>query len=241
MMEPSELPRCSKIRQGSGDVFEELSQPTVDSAAQHSVRQNALLESKVKTLSPTGGLIKRVIDILVASISLIVLFPLMMVVAALIACTSKGPILFWSWRIGYLGKAFQMPKFRTLYVNAPVKSRESLGDADTLYTPIGKFLRRSSMDELPQFWSILIGDMSLIGPRPLLMNDSTTTQRLNRPLSTLSRPGITGLAQINGRNHLASRKKVSYDVAYARLWSWRLESRIVVETVRYVLTGRGIL
>ena len=207
----------------------------------HVSGRNVWTVSSATSLRPAGGVLKRAMDMIVAATALIVLFPLLVIVSILVAATSKGPVLFWSRRLGYLGKPFLMPKFRTLHISAPVKSRECLGDAEVHYTPVGKLLRRSSMDELPQFWSILIGNMSLIGPRPLLLNDPAAAQRLKRPLSTRSRPGITGLAQINGRNHLTPRKKVSYDVAYTRLWSWQMEARIIYGTIRYVLTGQGIL
>lgn len=209
--------------------------------AEDAVGRNAWTVSSRERLRPAGGPLKRAFDIIASATALVSLFPLLVVVSILVAATNKGPVLFWSWRIGYLGKSFYMPKFRTMYVSAPVKSRECLGDARDLYTPIGKFLRLTSIDELPQFWSILKGDMSLIGPRPLLMNDPAAAQRMMRPLSMQSRPGITGLAQINGRNHLTARKKVSYDVAYTRLWSWQMDAKITYGTIRYILTGHGIL
>ena len=197
--------------------------------------------AKTAAVNPTGGLAKRAIDIAIASTALIALSPLLILVGILIKATSKGPVVFWSWRTGFLGRPFLMPKFRTLYISAPVESRETLGDAAHLYTPVGRLLRKSSIDEFPQFWSILIGDMSLIGPRPLLMHDIAASQRLARNFALHSRPGITGLAQINGRNHLTPRKKVSYDVAYARHWSWQMEIKIVVGTIRYVFTGYGVI
>ncbi|PIQ40337.1 MAG: hypothetical protein COW58_06495 [Thalassolituus sp. CG17_big_fil_post_rev_8_21_14_2_50_53_8] len=191
---------------GNGDVFSKPGSSSSREMAYGIVSRKVWTAASQQSLRPTGGAAKRALDILVSATALIALFPLMVIISILIAATSKGPVLFWSWRIGHLGKPFHMPKFRTMHVSAPVKSRETLGDACALYTPVGKFLRRSSMDELPQLWSILIGDMSLIGPRPLLMNDPAAHKRLQKPLALQSRPGITGLAQINGRNHLTPHK-----------------------------------
>lgn len=207
----------------------------------HASDRNVWAMSSSAPTRPVGGAVKRAMDIFLASIAIVILFPLLVIVAIFVAASSKGPVLFWSWRLGYLGKPFIMPKFRTLRTSAPVKSRECLGDAGAHYAPGGRILRYCSIDELPQIWSILIGDMSLIGPRPLLLNDPAAALRLKRPLAVQSRPGITGLAQINGRNHLTPRKKISYDVAYTRLWSWKLDAKIFVETIHYVLTARGIL
>lgn len=184
---------------------------------------------------------KRFIDVVVAGSGLLFLLPALLVVALLVKVTSKGPALFWTTRVGRGGAHFLMPKFRTMRVNAPVKRREELIDPARFDTPIGRFLRRSSIDELPQLWSVLKGDMSLVGPRPVLPTDRTAIERqiIGCPLKV--RPGITGLAQIRGRNGVTARKKARYDALYARRHTVWVDLAIKWRTIIYVLKRRDII
>ncbi len=135
-----------------------------------------------------------------------------------------------------------MPKFRSMWVNAPIMQRENLPNPNQLVTPFGNFLRKSSLDELPQLWSILVGDMSLIGPRPLLPNDQATHFRLRqaRMIYTV-RPGVTGLAQISGRNLVSPRAKMKYDSFYAENMSLKMDAYIFFNTFKVLLETKSIL
>lgn len=174
---------------------------------------------------------KRAIDIVGAVILLILLSPLMLIIAAAVWSTSKGSALFWSDRVAKGGGTFRMPKFRTMTICSKVMSRELAGQDDCKLTPIGAFLRKSSLDELPQLWSIACGHMSFIGPRPVLPFDDAA--RLRKGYAELSaiRPGITGLAQIKGRNFVNPRNKARYDAFYAREMCLFLDMKIVFKTI----------
>lgn len=184
---------------------------------------------------------KRLIDIILSLAALIFLAPVLVSVWGLVRLTSEGPGLFWSERVGLGGQTFMMPKFRTMRVSAPVVRREELAQPGRFDTPIGRALRVTSIDELPQLWSVLKGDMSLVGPRPVLPTDRTAVERaiLGCPLTV--RPGITGLAQIRGRNGVTPRKKARYDALYARKCSIKLDAEIKLKTVSYVLRKKGVL
>lgn len=209
-------------RKGAFDVSEG---ERIDSAARHL----------------RGRPLKRVIDVVVASIALVFLLPILLPVALLVRLTSKGPALFWTERVGLNSRHFRMPKFRTMRVDAPIVSKELLEDPRAYDTPIGRALRASSVDELPQLWCVLIGQMSLVGPRPLLPTDPATFERgrLGCPLRV--RPGITGLAQIRGRNLVSPRLKARYDAVYARKSHFGTDIWIKYKTILYVITKRGIL
>jgi O-antigen biosynthesis protein WbqP len=183
--------------------------------------------------------IKRSFDIAAAIVGLTAGLPVMLVVALAIAATSPGPIIFWSTRVGRLGRLFRMPKFRTLRADVLLCPREqlSLGDAD--FTPIGRFLRRTGLDEMPQLFCVLAGEMSLIGPRPLLISDPATRERLNFPMALTVRPGISGLAQVNGRNAISPRRKARLDALYAHAVCLRVDAMLIVKTVIVVVSGRG--
>lgn len=188
-----------------------------------------------------GGVGKRAFDIVASLAGLVFIAPVLLALAIAVRLTSRGPILFWSMRVGRGGRAFMMPKFRTMRVDAPLVAREALVGTRNLLTPIGGWVRRTSLDELPQLYCVLIGEMSLIGPRPLLPSDPASAARLARPAAMAARPGITGLAQVRGRNFVEPLKKVRYDQAYAEHWCWPLDLKILVDTVRYVVTGRGVM
>lgn len=189
-----------------------------------------------------GNRAKRAFDVLSSAGALLALSPLLITVWALVKLTSPGPGIYWSERVGLGGQLFRMPKFRSMYVEAPSHAREALPDAANHVTWIGAFIRRSSIDELPQLWSVLIGDMSLIGPRPLLEHDATTRlRRSDYPEIFTVLPGITGLAQVNGRNHVHGHRKVRYDALYAKRCTWKMDAFILLRTIRVVLSADGIL
>ena len=167
-----------------------------------------------------------------AFVFIVLLSPVMAVVAILVKLTSQGPILFWSSRVGRNGMMFRMPKFRTMTTCSKIMAREIASNEDCKMTPIGRFLRRSSLDELPQLWSILKGDMSFIGPRPLLPCDTVSILRTQYREITSIRPGLTGLAQVNGRNFVTPRNKARYDAFYARRACGILDAKIILATFR---------
>ncbi len=185
--------------------------------------------------------IKRGMDCLISAILLILLSPLLAMVFAAVKLTSKGPAIFWSDRIGLAGTMFGMPKFRTMTTCSKVISREVAGLNDIEITAFGKILRKTSLDELPQLWSVLIGHMSLIGPRPLLKNDHGMAMRNRYPDIYSVRPGMTGLAQINGRSFITTRNKSRYDMFYAnRVCLW-LDAKIAMKTVRVVFDTKNVM
>ena len=155
---------------------------------------------------------KRVFD-LVFSITAFAIFSLLIAMAALLVkLTSKGPILYWSDRVGRRNTIFRMPKFRTMQVGTPAVATHLLSDSGQYLTPVGSILRKSSLDELPQLWSILVGDMSFVGPRPALFNqDDLIALRTQYGVDKLV-PGLTGWAQVNGRDELSIPIKVQYEV-----------------------------
>ena len=157
---------------------------------------------------------KRVFDLLLAVAAALVLAVPVMLVAILVRLTSPGPALYQSDRVGRNNKIFKMPKFRSMQVGTPVVATHLLADARSYLTPIGSFLRKSSLDELPQLWSILLGDMSFVGPRPALFNQHDLIElRTQLGVHELV-PGLTGWAQINGRDELPISEKVALDAEY---------------------------
>lgn len=185
--------------------------------------------------------LKRGYDIFISFVLLICLLPVFIIIFIAIKMTSEGPAIFWSERLGYDGKGFLMPKFRSMTAFSKVMSRESAGEDDVTITALGNYLRKSSLDELPQLWSVLKGDMSLIGPRPLLCNDCNLSTRLNYPEIYTVRPGITGLAQVNGRSFITPRNKTRYDSFYAQRSCLWLDTQIAYRTIGVVLDSRQVL
>lgn len=185
--------------------------------------------------------IKRLLDIIGALGVVAVLSPLYLAVWLAVRLTSKGPGIYWSQRLGRNGQAFWMPKFRSMRVDAPVIPREQMASADAHITPIGHFLRNSSLDELPQVLSILRGDMSIIGPRPLLPTDPGIRARWDFPEAMAVRPGVTGLAQVRGRNLVSPRLKARYDAFYARKGGWGLDASILWKTACVMLNRKGLM
>jgi O-antigen biosynthesis protein WbqP len=178
---------------------------------------------------------KRVLDLtLVMFIGFVLLIPVMLVALA-VRVTSKGPVLYWSDRVGKSNKIFKMPKFRSMQVGTPAVATHLLSNPDTYLTPIGSFLRKSSLDELPQLWSIFKGDMSFVGPRPALFNQQDLIElRTAKGVHSLM-PGLTGWAQINGRDELPIPEKVALDVQYLRRQSWVFDIKIIFLTAWKVI------
>ena len=183
---------------------------------------------------------KRALDILGGLFGLIGLSPLLIGVAIAVRFDSPGPALHWSRRVGRNNRIFLMPKFRTMRTDTPDVATHLLADPDHWITPLGRFLRRTSLDELPQFWSVLKGDMSLVGPRPALFNqDDLVALRTAAGVDSL-RPGLTGWAQINGRDELPIPEKVKLDREYLDRRSTAFDLRILLATARAALSGRGV-
>lgn len=156
-------------------------------------------------------------------------------VGILVRVTSTGPMLYWSDRVGRDNKIFRMPKFRSMYIDTPAVATHLLNDPDRYLTPIGGFLRKSSLDELPQIWSIIKGDMSFVGPRPALFNQADLIELRTRAGIHRLAPGLTGWAQINGRDELPIPQKVALDIEYMEKNSLWLDLKIIFLTALKVL------
>ena len=183
---------------------------------------------------------KRIFDSLAALAALIVLALPMLAIALGIKLTSKGPVLYWSNRVGRNNAIFKMPKFRTMLTDTPAVATHLLGDPDRYVTRIGRMLRKTSLDELPQLMSIVKGDMSFVGPRPALFNqDDLIELRTSKGIHRLT-PGLTGWAQINGRDELPIPVKVDFDEYYLLNRSMLLDLNIIVRTVLKVVMKEGV-
>ncbi|WP_198243307.1 sugar transferase [methane-oxidizing endosymbiont of Gigantopelta aegis] len=178
---------------------------------------------------------KRLFDVLLAAAVAVLLLPVIVLVALAVKLTSEGPVLYWSDRVGKDNKIFKMPKFRSMKTGAPAVATHLLQNPDQLLTPIGRFLRQSSLDELPQLWSILKGDMSFVGPRPALFNQDDLIQlRTEKGVHKLV-PGLTGWAQVNGRDELPIPQKVDLDVEYLDRQSFVFDLKILCLTFLKVI------
>jgi O-antigen biosynthesis protein WbqP len=183
---------------------------------------------------------KRLFDVSVALLAVAVLSIPLLVVAVLVKLTSPGPIVYWSDRVGRHNRIFRMPKFRTMRVDTPAVATHLLADPKRFLTPVGPFLRKSSLDELPQLWSILVGDMSFVGPRPALFNqDDLIALRTEYGVDQVL-PGLTGWAQINGRDELPIPEKVRLDAEYLQRQSFFLDLKIIFLTFLKVVRRDGI-
>lgn len=183
---------------------------------------------------------KRTFDLIVAGVVALIFAIPVIFIAAAVKLTSRGPVFYWSDRVGRGNRIFSMPKFRSMRTDTPAVATHLLGDAKSYLTPIGPFLRRSSLDELPQLWSILRGDMSLVGPRPALFNQQDLIElRTACGVETLL-PGLTGWAQINGRDELPIPAKVKLDQEYLQRRSLAFDFRILVLTALKVVRGDGV-
>ncbi len=183
---------------------------------------------------------KRTFDFLLAlALALVFAIPLLLVAVA-VKLTSRGPALYWSDRVGRGNEIFRMPKFRSMRIDTPAVATHLLDDPNRYLTPIGSFLRKSSLDELPQLWSILTGDMSFVGPRPALFNqDDLVALRTQKGVDAL-RPGLTGWAQVNGRDELPIPIKVQFDADYLHRQSFWFDLTILCLTFRKVLLRSGV-
>jgi O-antigen biosynthesis protein WbqP len=185
-------------------------------------------------------MLKRSFDFLFAFSLALVFFVPILLVALLVKLTSKGPALYWSDRVGIRNQLFQMPKFRSMRIDTPAVATHLLPDPKACLTPVGGFLRKSSLDELPQLWCILIGNMSFVGPRPALFNqDDLIALRTEKGIHELL-PGLTGWAQINGRDELPIPVKVGFEVEYLQRKSFFFDLKIIFLTVLKVVRRDGI-
>ncbi len=182
----------------------------------------------------------RIFDIVLCLMASVILLPVAVCIWLLVRVTSKGPALYWSDRIGQYNSIFSMPKFRTMRADTPVVATHELNDPAQWLTPLGGFLRRSSLDEIPQLWCILKGEMALVGPRPALFNQvDLIALRTEKGIHTL-RPGLTGWAQINGRDSLSIADKVAFDLEYLQKKSFGLDLKIIFLTALKILKRDGI-
>ncbi len=183
---------------------------------------------------------KRLFDLSLAlMLSVLLALPIALIALA-IRLTSAGPAVYWSNRVGRDNKIFRMPKFRSMRTDTPAVATHLLQNPEQYITPVGKFLRKTSLDELPQLWSILVGDMSFVGPRPALYNqDDLIALRTDRGVHTLV-PGLTGWAQINGRDELPIPQKVEFDAQYLQRRSFWFDLRIMALTAWRVLRRSGV-
>jgi O-antigen biosynthesis protein WbqP len=183
---------------------------------------------------------KRVFDLLLAIICMLLLAIPLGLVALAVRLSSPGPVLYWSDRVGRHNKIFQMPKFRSMRIDTPVVATHLLSTPDRWLTPIGSFLRKTSLDELPQLLSILKGDMSFVGPRPALFNQHDLIELRTRAGVHVLTPGLTGWAQVNGRDEIPIPKKVQLDTEYLRKQSLMFDIKIIWLTFLRVLSKEGV-
>ncbi|MBW2202172.1 MAG: sugar transferase [Deltaproteobacteria bacterium] len=183
---------------------------------------------------------KRIFDIVLVTMFFIVFSFPMLIIALLVKITSKGPILYWSDRVGKRNKIFKMPKFRTMLVDTPAVATHLMTNPEQHCTSVGSFLRKSSLDELPQLYSVLKGDMSFVGPRPALFNqDDLIELRTKRGIHNLT-PGITGWAQINGRDDLPIPEKVDLDDYYLKHHSFLFDLKTLFITFANVIYHKDV-
>ena len=183
---------------------------------------------------------KKIFDFLLALAATVILAVPVMLVAILVRLTSPGPALYWSDRVGRRNKIFKMPKFRSMRLGTPAVATHLLLNAQSYLTPIGSFLRKSSLDELPQLWSIMVGDMSFVGPRPALFNQHDLIEMRTQLGVHELVPGLTGWAQINGRDELLISEKAMLDVEYLHRKSLWFDIRILWLTFVKVIRHDGI-
>lgn len=183
---------------------------------------------------------KRIFDIIVAFAIFIFLTPVILFIIIFIKITSRGPVFYWSDRVGKNNIIFKMPKFRTMQVGTPALPTHLMKNADHYLTPVGSLLRKTSLDEIPQLWSILKGDMSFVGPRPALFNqDDLIALRTSLGIHLLT-PGLTGWAQINGRDSLPIPEKVLWDKEYAEKRSFLFDIYIFIRTFQKIFFEKNV-
>lgn len=184
---------------------------------------------------------KRFLDIVLILVSLPIMLPVALIVAIAIKLDSPGPVLYWSERIGQNGRPFIMPKFRSMSVGAPIVEAEKFTNAGSYITKVGEFIRKTSLDEIPQFWSVLKGDMSLIGPRPLLPIETHVLKLRKEAGVDKLLPGISGWAQINGRTCISGDDKATLGIEYMRKRSLLFDIKIIVLTIWKVVKQDDIV
>ena len=184
---------------------------------------------------------KRLFDIFFSLFALLTLFAVWASVAIIVKLTSRGKVLYWSMRIGKHNTVFLMPKFRTMRSDTPVVATHLLTNPDAYLTPVGKFLRTTSLDELPQLYSILLGHMSFVGPRPALFNQADLIELRTLAGVHVLTPGLTGWAQVNGRDELPIPNKVELDKVYLQRQSWLFDLQILLLTFVKVLRRDGVV
>ena len=198
-------------------------------------------EDHIGTPIPLSRLwLKRIFDIILALIGMVILAIAIIIFGPIIKLTSPGPIFYSQERVGYMGKPIMIHKFRSMRNDAEKKTGAVWAQKnDPRVTPIGRFMRKTRVDELPQFWNILVGDMSLVGPRPLLVQ---YLERYNERQARRHevRPGITGWAQVNGRNAISWEQKFEYDVEYVEKCSFLLDMKIIFMTIKKIFIREGI-
>ncbi|MBC8630928.1 sugar transferase [[Eubacterium] tenue] len=184
--------------------------------------------------------LKRVIDIIISILGIILLFPIFLITSILIKLESEGPVIFKQLRAGKNSKPFYIYKFRSMKANAPTLSTNEFEDANLFITKIGRFIRKTSIDELPQLINILKGDMSIVGPRPVILDEKELISLRQEYNVDNILPGITGLAQINGRDSIGNEEKVKLDYEYLQNRSLNLDIKIVFITIFKVLKKSDI-
>ena len=187
-----------------------------------------------------GREMKRLFDSVLSLLAAACLALPILIVALAVKVTSRGPVLYWSDRVGQHNHIFRMPKFRSMRIDTPALATHLLQDPGAWLTPIGSVLRQTSLDELPQLWSILVGDMSLVGPRPALFNQSDLIELRTRHGVHELVPGLTGWAQINGRDELPIPQKVALDVEYLQRRSFWFDCYILWKTAVKVIRRDGV-
>ena len=183
---------------------------------------------------------KRLLDFILSLIAIIIFAIPMLIVAIAVKTNSKGPILFKQKRVGKNGELFEIYKFRSMYTETPNVSTEALGDPSVYITPVGKFIRKTSLDELPQLFNILIGDMSIVGPRPALYNQYDLIQMRDEARVNDVRPGLTGYAQVMGRDFISDLEKVNYDKYYIENQNLLFDLKIICTTFFSVIKSEGV-
>ena len=184
--------------------------------------------------------IKRIFDLILAIIFSLFFFVPFCIIAVAVKFSSVGPVIFWSDRVGCNNSIFKMPKFRTMLISTPVVATHVISQPEKYLTPIGSFLRKSSLDEIPQLWNILKGEMSFVGPRPALYNQYDLISKRAKININQLLPGITGWAQINGRDELSINKKIKLDYFYLKHQSFWFDCKILFLTCLRILSRHGI-
>lgn len=183
---------------------------------------------------------KRTFDLFLLAICLLIFFIPILGVALAVRLTSRGPVVYWSNRVGRNNRIFKMPKFRSMKINTPSVATHLLVDPAKYLTSIGSFIRKTSLDELPQLWSILTGEMSFVGPRPALFNQEDLIEMRTKVSVHQLVPGLTGWAQVNGRDELNLSEKVSLDLEYAQKQSLLFDFKILLLTLLKVVQSDGV-